>query len=75
MICDTFLGLQLSDQKQIRSWTVLEKLSNKVVYDGISRKYVGVFGQRNIKCWTDSETNLKKIRKIKVCRLSGIMKK
>uniref|UniRef100_A0A6B2EC70 Putative nucleolar protein 11 n=1 Tax=Phlebotomus kandelakii TaxID=1109342 RepID=A0A6B2EC70_9DIPT len=57
---------KLSDQKQIRSWTALEKLSNKVVFDGKSRKYVGVFGQRNLKCWSDSETNLKKIRRIKL---------
>ncbi|XP_059620226.1 uncharacterized protein LOC132264146 [Phlebotomus argentipes] len=57
---------KLKDQKQIRSWTVLEKLSNKVVFDGESGKYVGVFGHRSLKCWSDSETNLKKIRKVKL---------
>uniref|UniRef100_A0A7G3ASX5 Putative nucleolar protein 11 n=1 Tax=Lutzomyia longipalpis TaxID=7200 RepID=A0A7G3ASX5_LUTLO len=57
---------KLSDQKQIRSWTVLDKLSNRVVYDGSSGKYVGVFGKKILKCWTASETNLKKVKKIKL---------
>ncbi|GAB0094718.1 uncharacterized protein DMENIID0001_100430 [Sergentomyia squamirostris] len=57
---------KLNDQKQIRSWSVLEKLSNKVVYDGMLKKYVGVFGQRNIKCWSETDVNLKKVQKIKV---------
>lgn len=58
--------IKLSTQKQIRSWTVLEKLSTKVVYDPKSEQYVGVFSQQFIRCWTEDEHDVNKKKKIRV---------
>ncbi|CAD7081512.1 unnamed protein product [Hermetia illucens] len=57
--------IKLSTQKQIRSWTVLEKLSTKVVYDPKSEQYVGVFSQQFIRCWTEDEHDVNKKKKIR----------
>lgn len=57
---------QLSNQKQINSWTVLDKLSSKVVYDFDSKSYVGVFGSKFIRCWKNDCTDINKVKRIKV---------
>ncbi|XP_073843699.1 nucleolar protein 11 [Musca autumnalis] len=57
--------IKISTQKQIRSWSVLEKLSSKVVYDKKSEKYVGVFGHKALKCWDEKTTDVNKCKKLK----------
>lgn len=57
---------QLSNQKQINSWTVLDKLSSRVVYDFSSESYVGVFGNKWIRCWKQDCNDINKIKRIKV---------
>lgn len=57
---------QLSNQKQIESWTVLDKLSCKVVYDFTSKQYVGVFAHKWIRRWSSECNDINNIKKIKV---------
>ncbi|XP_005182464.2 nucleolar protein 11 [Musca domestica] len=57
--------IKISTQKQIRSWSVLEKLSSKVVYDKKSEKYVGVFGSKYLRCWDEGTTDVNKCKKLK----------
>lgn len=57
---------QLSNQKQITSWTALDKLSSKVIYDFNSKKYVGVFARKWIRCWSTDCSDINKIKKLKV---------
>lgn len=57
---------QLNSQKQLKSWTVLDKLSTPVVYDASSGYYVAIFGQKTLKYWDEAEVDLKKAKKIKV---------
>lgn len=45
---------------------MLEKLSNKVVYDFKSSKYVGVFATRYLRSWTKSVKEISKVKKIKI---------
>lgn len=68
-ICSSYnvvLNFQLSNQKQITSWTALDKLSSKVVYDFNSKEYVGVFGRKWIRCWSADCSDINKIKKLKV---------
>lgn len=58
--------LQLSNQKQINSWTGLEKLSSKVVHDSISKQYVGPFAHKWIRCWDKNCTDINAVKKIRV---------
>lgn len=60
--------LQLSTQKQVNSWTSLDKFTNKVVYDCKSKQYVGVFAKKWIRCWSETCTDINKVKKIKVNR-------
>uniref|UniRef100_A0A182PCT4 Nucleolar protein 11 n=1 Tax=Anopheles epiroticus TaxID=199890 RepID=A0A182PCT4_9DIPT len=62
------LVVKLSNQRQIRSWTVLDRLSSKVVYDFRSERYVGVFGGRYIRCWKREQNDLNTVKKIKLYR-------
>ncbi|XP_049297620.1 uncharacterized protein LOC125771250 [Anopheles funestus] len=62
------LVVKLSNQRQVRSWTVLERLSNKVVYDFRSERYVGVFGGRYIRCWTRDQNDINTVKKVKLYR-------
>ncbi|XP_075161376.1 nucleolar protein 11 [Haematobia irritans] len=57
--------IKISTQKQIRSWSVLEKLSSKVVYDRKSDKYVGVFGNKSLRCWDENTSDVNKCKKLK----------
>lgn len=66
LISFLFYVFQLSNQKQITSWTALDKLSSKVVYDFNSKEYVGVFGRKWIRCWSADCSDINKIKKIKV---------
>lgn len=66
-------SLQVSTQKQIKSWSVLEKLSSKVVYDKKTEKYVGVFGNKSIRCWDITTRDVNKCKKLKAyLRLKNI---
>uniref|UniRef100_A0A182WLK5 Nucleolar protein 11 n=1 Tax=Anopheles minimus TaxID=112268 RepID=A0A182WLK5_9DIPT len=60
------LVVKLSNQRQIRSWTVLDRLSSKVVYDFESERYVGVFGGRYIRCWNQHQTDINTVKKVKL---------
>uniref|UniRef100_A0A182WX14 Nucleolar protein 11 n=1 Tax=Anopheles quadriannulatus TaxID=34691 RepID=A0A182WX14_ANOQN len=62
------LVVKLSNQRQIRSWTVLDRLSSKVVYDFRSERYVGVFGGRYIRCWKRDQHDMNTVKKIKLYR-------
>lgn len=66
-----FLIFQISSQKQIRSWNSFDKLSSKVLYDPKSKQYVGVFGQRSIRCWDENTSDLNKVKKISFHRNIG----
>ncbi|KAM7357663.1 nucleolar protein 11 [Cochliomyia hominivorax] len=57
--------IKISTQKQIKSWSVLEKLSAKVVYDRKTEKYVGVFANKAIRCWDANTTDVNKCKKLK----------
>lgn len=48
----------------MNSWTSFDKLSSKVLFDPKSQKYVGVYGQRCIRCWDENTTDLNKVKKI-----------
>lgn len=61
-----FHHLQLSNQKQINSWAVQDKLSSKVVYDFNKKLYVGVFGHKWIRCWPSDCSDINKIKRIRV---------
>ncbi|KFB48666.1 AGAP007145-PA-like protein [Anopheles sinensis] len=62
------LVVKLSNQRQIRSWTVLDRLSSKVVYDFKSERYVAVFGGRYLRCWDRDRPDLNTVKKIKLYR-------
>lgn len=53
---------QLSNQKQIQSWTSEHKLSHKVVYDFKSAKYVGVSDNLKLGTWEEETTKIEKFR-------------
>lgn len=57
---------QISSQQQICSWSTQEKLSSKVIFDNTSKKYVGIFGKRYIRCWDASATDINSIKKFKL---------
>uniref|UniRef100_A0A1A9ZKK8 Nucleolar protein 11 n=1 Tax=Glossina pallidipes TaxID=7398 RepID=A0A1A9ZKK8_GLOPL len=57
--------ITISTQKQVRSWSVVEKLSSKVVYDKRSEKYVGVFGNKTLRCWDESTADVNKSKKLR----------
>ncbi|XP_037949863.1 uncharacterized protein LOC119680910 [Teleopsis dalmanni] len=57
--------IKISTQKSVRSWLISEKLSAKVVYDRQSEKYVGVFGNRVIRCWDANITDVTKCKRLK----------
>ncbi|KNC30922.1 hypothetical protein FF38_09307 [Lucilia cuprina] len=56
---------KISTQKQIKSWSVLEKLSSKVVYDRKTEKYVGVFANKFLRLWDDNTKDVNKCKKLK----------
>lgn len=60
--------VKLSNQKLQHSWTSLERLTSKVVYDFRSERYVGVFGNRQVRCWTKDQTDINKVKKVKFFR-------
>ncbi|XP_050074003.1 uncharacterized protein LOC126561737 [Anopheles maculipalpis] len=62
------LVVKLSNQRQIRSWTVLDRLSSKVVYDFRSERYVGVFGGKYIRCWSQDQNDINTVKKVKLYR-------
>ncbi|XP_035910208.1 uncharacterized protein LOC118511355 [Anopheles stephensi] len=62
------LVVKLSNQRQIRSWTVLDRLSSKVVYDFRSERYVGVFGGKFIRCWSQDHNDINTVKKVKLYR-------
>lgn len=62
----TYFSIQLSNQKQITSWTALDKLSSKVIFDFNTKEYVGVFAHKWIRCWSADCNDINKIKKIKV---------
>ncbi|XP_052872209.1 nucleolar protein 11 [Anopheles cruzii] len=63
------LVVKLSNQRQVRSWTVLDRLSSKVVYDFNSERYVGVFGGRYLRFWEREQNDLNAVKKIKLYRV------
>lgn len=66
-----FFHLQLSNQKQINSWAVQDKLSSKVVYDFNRKVYVGVFGHKWIRCWPSECSDINKVKRIRVSEWDG----
>ncbi|XP_050334271.1 uncharacterized protein LOC126761881 [Bactrocera neohumeralis] len=58
--------VKISTQQQICSWSTQEKLSSKVIFDNSSNKYVGIFGNRYIRCWDASVTDINSIKKFKL---------
>uniref|UniRef100_A0A182J4C1 Uncharacterized protein n=1 Tax=Anopheles atroparvus TaxID=41427 RepID=A0A182J4C1_ANOAO len=62
------LVVKLSNQRQIRSWTVLDRLSSKVVYDFKSERYAAVFTGRFLRCWERDRPDLNTVKKIKLYR-------
>ncbi|XP_063701660.1 uncharacterized protein LOC134831775 [Culicoides brevitarsis] len=60
--------IELSTQKQVKSWKPEEKLLKRVVYDSDTEQYVGLFGERNIKCWTEDTSNISKVKRTKLLR-------
>lgn len=52
-------------QKQTHSWSVLEKLSSKVVFDPKIKQYVAVFASQYIRCWDHSVADINKCKKLK----------
>lgn len=50
----------------MKSWATIDKLNTKVVYDKNSDRYVGGFGNNNLKCWNEKVEDLKKVKKVKV---------
>ncbi|XP_001845742.2 LOW QUALITY PROTEIN: uncharacterized protein LOC6035591 [Culex quinquefasciatus] len=60
--------VKLSNQKLQHSWTSLERLSSKVVYDFRSGRYVGVFGGRYVRCWPADQADINKVKKVKFYR-------
>lgn len=75
IILKYWTSFQLSNQKQITSWTALDKLSSKVIYDFNSKEYVGLFARKWIRCWTADCSDINKIKKIKVCQVFGNLSK
>ncbi|CAO1400122.1 unnamed protein product [Diamesa serratosioi] len=57
--------LKLDNQKQIKSWSVSDCLSSKVIFDCTKKQYVGVFANNNIRFWDSSVEDINKIKKIK----------
>lgn len=64
--------MQLSNQKQINSWAVQDKLSSKVVYDFNKKVYVGVFGHKWIRCWPSECSDINKVKRIRVSDGMGL---
>uniref|UniRef100_A0A182JP54 Nucleolar protein 11 n=1 Tax=Anopheles christyi TaxID=43041 RepID=A0A182JP54_9DIPT len=62
------LVVKLSNQRQIRSWTVIDRLSSKVVYDFRSERYVGIFGGRYMRCWKRDQNDMNSVKKVKLYR-------
>lgn len=58
----------MNSQKQLKSWTTIDKLSTKVVYDKETDRYVGGFGNNYLKCWDESTDDLKKVKRIKTTK-------
>lgn len=58
--------LQLSDQKQVNSWSSRDKLSAPVVYDVVGQQYIGVFNNNQISTWEESCVQLNNLKKVKV---------
>lgn len=50
----------------MKSWITIDKLTTKVVYDKESDRYVGGFGNNDLKCWSETTEDLKKIKRTKV---------
>lgn len=67
-VASPFAFFQLSNQKLQHSWTSLERLSSKVVYDFRSGRYVGVFGGRYVRCWPADQADINKVKKVKFYR-------
>ncbi|XP_055844846.1 uncharacterized protein LOC129911163 [Episyrphus balteatus] len=57
--------IKISTQKQIRSWSMLEKLTCKVVYDHKSQQYVGVIANRFVRLWDENVSDINKCKKLK----------
>lgn len=68
IILFSYIYIQLSNQKQINSWTSVDKFTNKVIYDSKLQQYVGIFANRWIRCWSEACTDISKVKKIKVCQ-------
>lgn len=47
---------------------MLDRLTNKVVYDFIRKQYVGVFAHRFLRFWSEEDEDINKIKKIKFHR-------
>lgn len=58
--------LQLSDQKQVSSWSSRDKLSAPVVYDAANLQYIGVFNANQISTWKENCVELNNLKKDKV---------
>ncbi|KXJ76374.1 hypothetical protein RP20_CCG009711 [Aedes albopictus] len=60
--------VKLSNQKLQHSWTSLDRLTSKVVYDFRSERYVAVFGNRQVRCWNRDQSDINKVKKLKFFR-------
>ncbi|XP_053687428.1 nucleolar protein 11-like isoform X2 [Sabethes cyaneus] len=60
--------VKLSNQKLLHSWTSLERLTSKVVYDFHSERYVGVFNNRYVRCWAKNQIDINKVKRVKFFR-------
>lgn len=57
--------IKISTQKQIRSWSMLEKFSCKVVFDHKSQQYVGIIANRFVRLWGENISDINKCKKLK----------
>ena len=56
---------QLQDVKQVSSWSTKERLTSQVIYDETAKIYAAVFNEKNIRVWSEEETELDKVKKYK----------
>ncbi|CAG9805590.1 unnamed protein product [Chironomus riparius] len=57
--------IELSTQKQIKSWSTFDNFSSKVLFDFKRNQYVGVFSGIYVKFWDLDTEDINKVKKIK----------
>ncbi|KAG5681753.1 hypothetical protein PVAND_011162 [Polypedilum vanderplanki] len=57
--------IELSTQKNIKSWSSLDNFTSKVIYDFKRKQYVGVFSNTHMRFWDINTEDINKVKKIK----------